>query len=165
MRRAVGCVSTTLVGVRSRLATKRTGSATALALVQAGNYAGVLTSQGPLASLATAHPDVRKRHFCANSATSRSELDARRKRLIWRAKSRGWLELDVLMGTFVTRNIADFNDEQLDLLEEVLDLENPDLFKWFTGQGEVPDEVKANPVMAMLLAYVKSDHKSGLNDR
>merc|ERR1740129_2299451 len=163
MRRAVGCVSTTLVEVRSRLASKRTGIVTAPALVQVGNHAGLLASQGHLASLA--HPDVQHRHFCANSAAPSPKLDGRRKRLIWRAKSRGWLELDVLMGTFVTKNIADFDGEQLDLLEEVLDLENPDLFKWFTGQGEVPDEVKANPVMAMMLDYVKSDHKSGLNDR
>merc|ERR1712219_37736 len=99
-------------------------------------------SQGRLALLATAHPDVQHRHFCVNSAAPSPQLDARRKRLIWRSKSRGWLELDVLMGTFVTKNIADFNNEQLDQLEEVLDLENPDLFKWFTGQGEVPAEVE-----------------------
>uniref|UniRef100_A0A7S2AGR3 Succinate dehydrogenase assembly factor 2, mitochondrial n=1 Tax=Alexandrium andersonii TaxID=327968 RepID=A0A7S2AGR3_9DINO len=99
------------------------------------------------------------------AAEAGAELEKRKKRLLWRAKSRGWLELDVLMGTFAAKHIPDFDEEKLDLLEEVLDLENPDLFKWFTGQVEVPDEIKGNEVMSMMLDFVKSDHKDGLNDK
>ena len=34
------------------------------------------------------------------------------------------------------RHVSDFDDAKLDLLEEVLELENPDLFKWFTKQAK-----------------------------
>eukprot|EP00434_Breviolum_minutum_P005083 symbB.v1.2.004482.t1/scaffold254.1/size251309/5 len=87
------------------------------------------------------------------------EMMKRKKRLTWRAKSRGWLELDVLMGTFVEKHIADFDEPKLDLLEEVLELENPDLFKWFTQQAPVPDElVQENPVMKLMMEWVNKDH-------
>ncbi|CAK9031486.1 unnamed protein product [Durusdinium trenchii] len=99
-----------------------------------------------------------RRSFNVLSSTD-AELTKRRKRLAWRAKSRGWLELDVLMGTFVEKHITDFDEHKLDLLEEVLELENPDLFKWFTKQASVPDELlKENEVMQLMMEYVKADH-------
>eukprot|EP00931_Biecheleriopsis_adriatica_P083212 TRINITY_DN56775_c0_g1_i1.p1 TRINITY_DN56775_c0_g1~~TRINITY_DN56775_c0_g1_i1.p1 ORF type:complete len:150 (+),score=43.09 TRINITY_DN56775_c0_g1_i1:69-518(+) len=109
--------------------------------------------------------DLASRSFCAPSASpADAESFKRRKRMLWRAKSRGWLELDVLMGTFVEKHVWDFDESKLDLLEEVLELENPDLFKWFTGQASVPEEIlKENEVMAMLMEYVKSDHSDGFN--
>mmetsp|Transcript_16819 Transcript_16819/g.39448 ORF Transcript_16819/g.39448 Transcript_16819/m.39448 type:complete len:172 (-) Transcript_16819:89-604(-) len=120
--------------------------------------------RGHVVQLAFAAQSLQRR--CLATATADiPEIEKRRKRLAWRAKSRGWLELDVLMGTFVAKHIAEFGEEKLDLLEEVLDLENPDLFKWFTGQVAVPEEVESNEVMKMLLDYVKSEHKEGLNDR
>ena len=104
----------------------------------------------PLRAFASGPPDL--------------ELEKRRKRLTWRAKSRGWLELDVLMGTFVEKHVSDFNDQKLDLLEEVLELENPDLFKWFTKQAPVPDELlKENEVMKLMMDYVSADHKGEFN--
>mmetsp|Transcript_68661 Transcript_68661/g.128095 ORF Transcript_68661/g.128095 Transcript_68661/m.128095 type:complete len:152 (+) Transcript_68661:73-528(+) len=100
----------------------------------------------------------RQRNFCVTV----SALEKRRKQLTWRAKSRGWLELDVLMGTFTEKYINTFDDAQLDDLEEVLELEGPDLFKWFTGQVDVPEEILENKVMTMMLEYIKTDHPSGI---
>lgn len=72
---------------------------------------------------------------------------------------RGWLELDVLVGNFAVRHIDSFTADQLDLLEEVLELENPDLYKWLSGQTPVPEELLAeNEVMSMLLHYVHNEH-------
>merc|ERR1719263_618176 len=101
------------------------------------------------------------RHFSAQPEVS--DLEKRRKMLSWRAKCRGWLELDVLMGTFTEKHIGSMDHDKMDLLEEVLEMENPDLFKWFTGQMPVPEEIIAeNEVMGMLMAYVKSDHGTQL---
>eukprot|EP00427_Karlodinium_veneficum_P057388 CAMPEP_0169406792 /NCGR_PEP_ID=MMETSP1017-20121227/57728_1 /TAXON_ID=342587 /ORGANISM="Karlodinium micrum, Strain CCMP2283" /LENGTH=128 /DNA_ID=CAMNT_0009513597 /DNA_START=65 /DNA_END=452 /DNA_ORIENTATION=- len=97
------------------------------------------------------------------SADEALELEKRRKRLLWRAKSRGWLELDVLMGTFTEAHAWKFGHDKLDLLEEVLELENPDLFKWFTGQVPVPEEITSNEVMAMMVEYVKQERPGGLH--
>merc|ERR1719198_1074832 len=91
------------------------------------------------------------------------ELEKRRKRLLWRAKSRGWLELDVLMGTFAESHLWQFDHDKMDLLEEILELENPDLFKWFTGQVPVPEEITDNEVMTMMMQYVKEERKGGLH--
>mmetsp|Transcript_133888 Transcript_133888/g.317404 ORF Transcript_133888/g.317404 Transcript_133888/m.317404 type:complete len:139 (+) Transcript_133888:61-477(+) len=89
---------------------------------------------------------------------------ARRKRLLWHAKSRGWLELDVLMGTFVEKHVWDFDEAKLELLEEVLALENPDLFKWFTKQAQVPEELlNENEVMRLMMEWVKSDHTANFS--
>merc|ERR1712226_1013784 len=102
----------------------------------------------------------RMRYFSTPSTSgSVSDIEKRRKMLLWRARSRGWLELDVLMGTFTAKHVHSFDDAKLDLLDEVLEMENPDLFKWFTGQAKVPDEVlQENEVLKLLVEYVKSDN-------
>ncbi|CAE8735491.1 unnamed protein product, partial [Polarella glacialis] len=105
-----------------------------------------------------------RRGFCVAAAPSDAEameLYRRRKQLLFRAKSRGWLELDVLMGTFAEKVVWDYDHANLDLLDEVLELENPDLFKWFTGQAAVPEEIKQNEVMVKMLEYVKTDQTGG----
>lgn len=41
-------------------------------------------------------------------------------------------------------NLKDLDGAQLQQFQEIIDLENPDLFRWLTGQTAVPDEVRAN---------------------
>lgn len=106
----------------------------------------------------------------ANKATTRAfsvdlkperaieNTDARRKGLSWRAKQRGWLELDWLVGTFAEKHLANLSEEELVKFEEVLELENPDLFKWLTSQGAPPENVAQNSVYKMLAEYVNSHH-------
>eukprot|EP00933_Yihiella_yeosuensis_P083623 TRINITY_DN9786_c0_g1_i1.p1 TRINITY_DN9786_c0_g1~~TRINITY_DN9786_c0_g1_i1.p1 ORF type:complete len:151 (+),score=33.89 TRINITY_DN9786_c0_g1_i1:70-522(+) len=103
--------------------------------------------------------DGLNRSFCTSPPAEDKELYKRRKRLLFRAKSRGWLELDVLMGTFAEKNVFVMDNDRLDLLEEILELENPDLFKWFTGQVPVPEEIKENPVMVELLEFIGKDQE------
>merc|ERR1712046_432068 len=68
-------------------------------------------------------------------------IDAHRRRLIYRSKQRGWLELDILLGDWSSANLKDMNEPQLQEFENILDLENPDLFKWLTGQQGLPEEL------------------------
>merc|ERR1712194_568618 len=105
------------------------------------------------------------RFFCGPSVSTLTEVEIRRKRLLFRARSRGWLELDVLLGTFADKHIHTFDHDKLDLLDEIIELENPDLFKWFTQQVAPPPELMENEVMAMLMEYVKQDHGPGLHDK
>ena len=43
--------------------------------------------------------------------------------------------------TQAAANLQELDDQGLDQFAEVLDMENPDLYKWLTGQAPVPDEV------------------------
>ena len=96
-----------------------------------------------------------------------------------RSKQRGWLELDLLLGEFALYNLPDYNDSQLDLWEEVtrtqiyniqivlkfvcgqiLDAENPDLYKYLTFQLQPPDSLQVCLAFALQTGYC-ADNMSG----
>ncbi|KAF4674448.1 ATP-dependent RNA helicase ddx55 [Perkinsus chesapeaki] len=65
---------------------------------------------------------------------SSGDLDGRKKVLLYRARQRGYLELDVILGSFADRYLRDMPEGEVDEFEEVLALENPDLYKWLSAQ-------------------------------
>jgi len=65
-------------------------------------------------------------------------------RLLYRAKQRGFLEMDLLVGMWAEKNVPKMDAAQLKAMEEVLDQENPDLFKWLTGQAAASEDMQAN---------------------
>ncbi|KAL5204804.1 hypothetical protein ABZP36_009675 [Zizania latifolia] len=67
-------------------------------------------------------------------------------RLVYRSKQRGFLELDLVLGTWVEQHIHSMDEANIRSLLQVLDLENPDLWKWLTGQEQPPETVNSNPV-------------------
>ncbi|GER44055.1 succinate dehydrogenase assembly factor [Striga asiatica] len=67
-------------------------------------------------------------------------------RLLYRSKQRGYLELDLILGKWVEDNIRSMDESGIKSLVHVLDLENPDLWKWLTGQEQPPEPVSTNPV-------------------
>ena len=44
----------------------------------------------------------------------------------------------MLIGGYVTPRIADFTDDEMDALEEVMELPDTDLADWLTGRREIP---------------------------
>ncbi len=60
-------------------------------------------------------------------------LDTRRKRLAFRARHRGTKEMDLLIGGFAERHIADLGEAQLDRFEALLELPEPLIARWVTG--------------------------------
>ena len=69
-----------------------------------------------------------------------SLLDARRRRLLFRATHRGTYENDILIGGFVRRHIAAFDESEIAALEELLELPDNDLADWLTGRASIPAE-------------------------
>ena len=66
----------------------------------------------------------------------------RRKRLIYRSKQRGWLEVDLLMGTFAVEHVPTLTTEELDEYEAILNQETIDIFNFVTGKDEAPEEIQ-----------------------
>ena len=75
-----------------------------------------------------------------SDAPSPQSLDARRRRLLFRATHRGTHETDILIGGFVARGLDVFSLDELDQLEEVMELPDVDLADWLTGRRSIPDD-------------------------
>lgn len=86
-----------------------------------------------------------------------SELDNRRKRLIFRSWHRGTREMDLIMGSFAEMNVPAMDVASLDLYEELLHTPDPDVYDWISGQKPVPANVM-NPVVEKLLAHDYSSY-------
>jgi len=69
-----------------------------------------------------------------------NSLPPRLKRLIYRANHRGMRELDMLIGQFAEARVPQFSDAEAETLERLLDVEEPELMGWITGQQPVPAE-------------------------
>lgn len=80
-----------------------------------------------------------------------TELDSRRRRLIFRANHRGTKEADLMIGAFVQRHVATLTEAELDALEAVLEHWDVDLADWLSGRQPVPEE-HASPMLARLIA-------------
>lgn len=78
--------------------------------------------------------------------------ETRRKRLIWRASHRGTRELDMLLGGFVRSRIDSFSTAELDELEIIIGLPDPELMGWIMGETPVPP-LHATPTLKALLTY------------
>jgi len=92
-------------------------------------------------------------------------IDVRRKQLIYRAGMRGWLELDVLCGNFAKSYAPKMDAEELELFNEILTMEAPDLFKWLSGQLPLPENLKDHKVMKQMIEYVAADKSAPYQDK
>jgi len=112
--------------------------------------------------------------FSNNYDEEKEEEEHRRKRILinktlYRAKQRGFLELDVVVGEWAERNLnaKTTSDSFLTQFAQVLDEENPDLYSYLTGQSEAPKYLREeNEAYKALKAHVmkfldeKSDEKT-----
>ena len=69
---------------------------------------------------------------------SDADFHIRLKRIHYRANHRGMRELDMLIGQFADKRIASFTHAEADVFEALLDVQEPDLMAWITGQQPVP---------------------------
>lgn len=76
----------------------------------------------------------------------------RRKRLLFRAVRRGTRESDAVIGGFAKRHLHDFDPDQLDQFERLLERSDPELLGWIVGMQPIPPEFDGS-VMALLKEF------------
>jgi antitoxin CptB len=81
-----------------------------------------------------------------------SELETRRKRLLYRSVYRGNRENDILLGQFARAHISEFGAAELDQYERILSAGDNDIYDWVSGKAEVPAEADS-PVLRQLMAF------------
>ena len=65
----------------------------------------------------------RSEEILARPYTSSDDSHDRQKRLIYRSKQRGWLEVDLLLGTWASQNVKKLNEQELDQFEAFVNME------------------------------------------
>lgn len=83
-------------------------------------------------------------------------MDARLKRLMYRAHHMGSNENDILFGGFAERYLPTLTLEQLDRFEALIAETDNDLFDWVTGKEPAPERLD-HDVLAMLRAFVQKE--------
>ncbi|CAH1446037.1 unnamed protein product [Lactuca virosa] len=81
-------------------------------------------------------------------------------RLLYRSKQRGFLEVDLVLRSWVENHIGSLDVKGIKSLITVLDLENPYLWKWLTGQEQPPEAVETNPVFNEVRSKVMNNLES-----
>ena len=88
----------------------------------------------------------------APNSEEETELETRRKRLLYRSIYRGNKENDILLGQFARAHIAEFTAAELDQYERLLETGDNEIFDWVSGQAAVPPEMDS-AVVRKLLAF------------
>ncbi|CAK9022534.1 unnamed protein product [Durusdinium trenchii] len=87
-----------------------------------------------------------------------SLLDAARSEVLWKSRNRDWMEMNLVLSNFVERSLHNFNDEQVELLAQLLQKSDVELYPWLSGRSPVPIEMLQNDVFVLLLGYINSHH-------
>ena len=102
-----------------------------------------------LDKIAITDAKLRNRHV----GDTPEEDEARRKRMIYRSKQRGWLEADLLMGSWAAKHVPALNEQELDEYELLLKEETIDIYNYISGKDPLPPHLQGLGVMDKLQSY------------
>lgn len=75
--------------------------------------------------------------------------DTRRKRLLHRARYRGFKEADMLIGGFAEKALAGMEGADLDAFEALLEKNDHDIYAWIVGAATPPSDIDAGLIARM----------------
>ena len=75
-----------------------------------------------------------------------SDLESRKRRLLFRSSHRGTKEADIMIGSFVERNIATMTEADIAWFERFLEENDVDIMAWMIGRQQPPAEYEG-PIM------------------
>jgi antitoxin CptB len=70
------------------------------------------------------------------------DRETRIKRLRLRSWRRGTKEMDLILGSFADKQMHLLSDADLDAHEAIMAENDQDLYRWISGQVEMPDEIR-----------------------
>ena len=73
------------------------------------------------------------------------ELELLKKRLLYRSSYRGTKEMDILLSSFVKKNINNFNETELRSLEEFLNFEDETILNFYNFDI-IENKINNNPI-------------------
>jgi antitoxin CptB len=90
----------------------------------------------------------------AGTEAAENGLDdaARRRRLKFRAWHRGMREVDLLLGRFADASVDGMGETDLAAFEALLEVPDPDILGWVTGEFSVPEDKRTN-LVDQLIAF------------
>lgn len=98
--------------------------------------------------------------FAKHIALPVDDLATRQKRLVYRSKQRGWLEVDLLLGTWASENVGKLAGEELDQFEDFVNMETIDIYNVITLRLDVPEHMKragGNGVVERIQEWARSN--------
>ena len=88
----------------------------------------------------------------ADEPAAIGELEARRRRMRYRAWHRGTREMDLVLGPFADAHLGALDASGLDRLELLMEEADTDLLKWLIGQ-EMPPPAIDLELLRRLIAF------------
>ena len=67
-------------------------------------------------------------------------MNARLRKLAFRANHRGMKELDLILGRFAEAHLGELSADELKQFEEILQVPDPQMYAWLMGMEDVPAE-------------------------
>ena len=80
----------------------------------------------------------------------------RRKRMIYRSKQRGWLEVDILLGKWATEHVPTLSSSELDEYDAVLKEETINVYNYLSGKDPLTVHLQNNSIVKKIQKYALS---------
>ncbi len=74
------------------------------------------------------------------------------KKVLYKSSYRGCKETDLILGNFVKDNIDKFTENQLEVLLNILEFDDADIYDWYTNKKPIPDDFNSE-MLQMIMAY------------
>ena len=78
-----------------------------------------------------------------------NSIDLLRKKILYRSEYRGIKEMELLLNSFVKKHINDFNIVELKQLNDLLNFDDDNLFKWYLNK-KIEIKIQNNKVSKIL---------------
>ena len=82
-------------------------------------------------------------------------MDAQRKKLIYRSEHRGTKEMDIVLGRFARDFLPTCSDAEVQIYEDLLKENDPDLYNWVSGRETPPEPIASNDVLNKIIQSYK----------